>query len=967
MVWKNLKCMKYVLPLTLLSTGGFAAEIAVTQDNAMNRPLGNGYDAKKEMLVGQCVEGKSSLDVPDEGSVSQGNLKLHIEMDESSTADKLGVAVGGKARIGVVSYRASAQYATESMNTGMSLSYVYSADYLYNAYLVNSSSSPVTTRPGMGAYLQDGANWLKNCGDEYTFAVDKGARLFLSLRMDFVSKSEKSRFAAQFGVEGPLFSAEGSFEKAHSNYSKNTQLTISALQMGGDPAKLGSIFCPPVGPTGQPNPNCLADAKKAISCSFGDLGPCIEVMTQMVAYGNSQDPSSFAGQIKDFRNYNTLRLYTQPWSYLGSQFPLPPTPQDIQNYETNQKILADLFEENYRNFATAYRYWRGKAPRLSDGENRQKDQMGILQAEFKTNMSTIAEAIRACYESPMLCESKMKTAKLRIKFETRDYRNEKSIEALLVPETYAQYCDLLLSDQQLRKTIEALNQVALIKSEMTAEAFNKGDSCFRAQDILQTMEELDLSDKALSDLRPVASLLRLKKLNLSRNSFRDISSLSALKELEELKLDDNTFRDVRPLAELGRLKILSLQNVGATDVSSLAGLNLKVLDLRRNRPALNCPMPSASTCRTVDFAEQGTFMPLDRIGGYYTPRVGQAVASTRFGALITGGVDSLGNTMAHVESFDESNLRFEVGPSMKYARVQHTATALQDGRHVLLAGGGEFSNTYEVYDLFDSQPSKVEGRLNQPRTAHTATILADGRVLIVGGFTRGTSPVDARSDATNTAEIFDPRSMTRTSPTESMALPRALHASVLLKDGRVLVSGGYLNGSSLDSLEIFDPRTNHFSRARASMHVGRSAHSMNLLTDGRVLIAGGYSRNNLAVTSAEIFDPVKEEMIRLEPMEKARGAHIGITLDNGKVLLAGGSNSYSGGISNKFDHNGQSMAEVEIYDPATQSFSPMNTMVKARSFAVVLPLINHRLLVLGGMGSEASAKTAELFDYGRMP
>jgi hypothetical protein len=118
-------------------------------------------------------------------------------------------------------------------------------------------------------------------------------------------------------------------------------------------------------------------------------------------------------------------------------------------------------------------------------------------------------------------------------------------------------------------------------------------------------------------------------------------------------------------------------------------------------------------------------------------------------------------------------------------------------------------------------------------------------VLVIGG-------ADARDGygQKTSAELFVPRTG-RFVPTGSLRLRRykLLDATVLLRDGRVLVAGGG------ERLEAYDPRRGAFRELPGRLDAARLFSTATVLADGRVLVAGGYDERIRSTAAAWLFTP----------------------------------------------------------------------------------------------------------------
>lgn len=181
------------------------------------------------------------------------------------------------------------------------------------------------------------------------------------------------------------------------------------------------------------------------------------------------------------------------------------------------------------------------------------------------------------------------------------------------------------------------------------------------------------------------------------------------------------------------------------------------------------------------------------------------------------------------------------------------------------------------------------------RAGHAATFLNSEKVLVTGGTS------DANEAAVGTAELYDPATGTFTATTGNMTVARVSHTATLLKDGKVLVTGGdkiFFNGvpnANIQALISADAAT---FAATGDMTAARESHIATLLSGGKVLITGGSSGalgNTSAPTptvyiSAELFDPSTGHFTATGSMTDSRDYHAAVLLSTGKVLVSGGAN-----------------------------------------------------------------------------
>ena len=149
--------------------------------------------------------------------------------------------------------------------------------------------------------------------------------------------------------------------------------------------------------------------------------------------------------------------------------------------------------------------------------------------------------------------------------------------------------------------------------------------------------------------------------------------------------------------------------------------------------------------------------------------------------------------------------------------------------------------------------------------------------------------------------------------------------------------------------------------ALPAMSMPRTLHTATVLADGRVLVVGGqyvvfdgkaqYQAVVKTTASAEIYDPATETFSPTGSLAAPRYNHTATLLPNGQVLIAGG-------------YNDTALAsQAELFDPATGTFRATGALSTLRKNHTATLLDTGKVLIAGGRNS-ADVASCELYDPG---
>jgi hypothetical protein len=238
-----------------------------------------------------------------------------------------------------------------------------------------------------------------------------------------------------------------------------------------------------------------------------------------------------------------------------------------------------------------------------------------------------------------------------------------------------------------------------------------------------------------------------------------------------------------------------------------------------------------------------------------------------------------GTTSAAADLFDPTTNTFApTSHPLNTARAGMRSILMVDGR-VLITSDGQA--TAEIYDPIADTFTQIS-----MAAAHSLGFIArarDGRVL-VGGGDGGQAKVEA----------FDPTTGA-VSATGTLNTARAMLSVHTLPDSRIVVIGG-TNASAggvnapQKTMEFWSPTTGAWTFASVQLVQGRSWHASALVRDGTILVMGGYptAGSCTPTNTVEQFDPVAGTVVPFPTLPSANAEWTAATLLDGSVIGVGG-------------------------------------------------------------------------------
>ena len=267
-----------------------------------------------------------------EASVIMGD-----SIDEGHLEQKMGINVSGHMGGGVFSGSMRAAYLQQAIDNHYTLNlnylYEYAGTVAFKPGTIGQGRAALTPVAESYAFGGDPVRFRQMCGNAFIPQMNAGVLLGVTITLNFDSFMDKENF--QTALRGNLGVIHTSImthiQQAAKQSNVHVSMSLSALQLGGDPQDLNNIFGS-VEPSGN---YPYLDCGNVESATYH---PCKDVISNVITYGKSIE-----SQVESNGHLNMQKLYytdatTEKYNTIGvNANAQDPSPQVL---EAAQNLLA---------------------------------------------------------------------------------------------------------------------------------------------------------------------------------------------------------------------------------------------------------------------------------------------------------------------------------------------------------------------------------------------------------------------------------------------------------------------------------------------------------------------------------------------------------------------------------------------------------------------------------------------------
>ncbi len=247
--------------------------------------------------------------------------------------------------------------------------------------------------------------------------------------------------------------------------------------------------------------------------------------------------------------------------------------------------------------------------------------------------------------------------------------------------------------------------------------------------------------------------------------------------------------------------------------------------------------------------------------------------------------------------------------------------------------------------------------LNSVYDGYTITNISKNRWMSIGGIYK-----DEAGDRLADTKIIDYAAgvfqITDGAPLE---VQRHAHATVMLRNGHVMVCGGK---PSSHSAEVYSTAEKVW-RVVGPLHIGRLRHASCLLNNNKVLIVGGMdSSGDRILDTCEYYDPETKQFTMAPRLPFKVAQHTLAPLNGGaQVLCCGGTSSRTYGVMIELIKTlVANRTPAAVFDTQLKTWRVVDSMNKGRIQPTAIPIDSDKIMVFNKVYARSQLDLQKLFD-----
>ncbi len=214
--------------------------------------VGNGRNSLTEQWANRCLVSGRPIN---SAANNESRIVFDRKMNETELEESFQLKASAKATFGLFSGSARSSFTKATRSNSRSVNMVYKASIVTNTQILDEWGS--TWHPA-----KEDPAFYSQCGDTVVRQVKQGGEIYLLVRMDFASESDKQAFETAVGASYGASDGQVEFAKQSSSFVGRATVHVEAYQIGGEAWRLSHALNP----------------ESAITCKIENFAACEEFM-----------------------------------------------------------------------------------------------------------------------------------------------------------------------------------------------------------------------------------------------------------------------------------------------------------------------------------------------------------------------------------------------------------------------------------------------------------------------------------------------------------------------------------------------------------------------------------------------------------------------------------------------------------------------------------------------------------------